>query len=169
MSLVTNPIAVSVSATRIRRAGLAGSLVAVALLGACAAPVTRVTRIYGAPEAVAPVTYVEYGMVRRIDVVETRQAVGGGGAALGAVIGGVVGNQIGHGFGRGAATALGAVGGAVVGNEVERNEAAAHSGTRYHVVVRLDDGRSRRVDVPVLGGLHVGERVRLERGMLSPA
>jgi len=169
MPLFSNPMAVTAYAARIRRAGLAAGLTAAALLGACATPVTSVTRVYGAPGEAATAAYAEYGTVRRIDVEETRQPVTGGGAALGALVGGVVGNDIGRGFGRAAATAIGAVGGALVGNGVEQNAAEVHSGTRYHVLVRLDGGGIRRVDLAAPGGLYVGERVRVEGGMLSPA
>ena len=169
MSLFSNAMAVTACAARTRRAGLAAGLTAAALLGACATPVTSVTRVYGAPGQAESAAYAEFGTVRRIDVEETRQPVTGGGAALGALIGGVVGNDIGRGFGRAATTAIGAVGGALVGNEVEHNAADAHSGTRYRVVVRLDDGRIRRIDLAAPGGLYVGERVRVEGGMLGPA
>jgi outer membrane lipoprotein SlyB len=160
----------SLPATVVTRVGrpLAG-LACVAALAACAAPVTSVTRIYEGPGASVARTRVDYGTVRRIEVTDTQQHVGGGGALLGGLIGGVVGNQIGHGFGRGAATALGAVGGALVGNEVEHREAEANSGTSYRVDVRLDDGRVRSYATPDLNGLRVGGRVRVENGVLSAA
>jgi outer membrane lipoprotein SlyB len=142
--------------------GLATALV----LSACAVPVTRTTRVYDAPVTYAAVPAMEYGTVRRIDVVETRLEPTGGGSVLGAVIGGVVGNQIGHGAGRAAATALGVFGGAVIGNNAEQQQAAANSSTVYHVVVGFDNGRTRSFDYHALDGLHTGERVRLEGGVL---
>lgn len=145
-----------------------------ALLSACAVPVTRTTRVIDgpgyAPVAAAPApVYVQYGTVTRIEEMDTRVGDSGGGAVLGALIGGVVGNQIGHGGGRAAATALGVFGGAVAGDSVERNNAAAASGTAYRVFVHFDDGSTRRFDYRALGGLHSGERVRLENGVLMRA
>lgn len=151
------------------RARVLAGLATITLLAACAAPVTHETRVY---ESAGPATAVagpQYGTVRRIEVEETKQNVSGGGAVLGAVIGGVLGNQIGGGVGRGAATALGAVGGGVLGHRIEGDEARLHSGTRYLVVVRLDNGQTRRFDLPELNGLRVGARVRADRGALSPA
>jgi outer membrane lipoprotein SlyB len=152
-----------------RATRLAVGSVCIAVLAACAAPVSSVTRIYEAPGATIARARVDYGTVRRIEVIDTQQRVTGGGALLGGLIGGVIGNEIGHGFGRGAATALGAVGGAVVGNDVERRQADENSGTRYRIDVRLDDGRVRSYDSPTLNGLRVGGRVRVEGGVLSVA
>jgi outer membrane lipoprotein SlyB len=138
------------------------------MLAACAGPVTRTTRIYEAPGvAVAPA--VHYGTVQRIEVIETTQQAGGGGAVLGALVGGVFGNQVGHGSGRAAATALGAFGGAVLGDKAEHDQAAANSGTVYRVTVQFDDGRTRRFDYGALNGLQAGERVRLQGGQLDRA
>ncbi len=149
-------------------AARAGAAAAALLLGACAVPVTRTTHVVEGPEfAPEPVTWVQYGTVTRIEEIDTRVGNSGGGAALGAVIGGVVGNQIGHGSGRAAATVLGVFGGAVVGDNVERNNAAAASGTIYRVYVRFDDGSRRSFDYRGLGGLHRGERVRLQDGVLG--
>jgi outer membrane lipoprotein SlyB len=154
------------SVRHLRRARFAAALSVLALLGACAAPVTRVTHVYEAPQA-SPARGVEYGTVQRIDVDETRQDVSGAGAVIGGVLGAVAGHGIGNGMGRAAATAIGAVGGAVLGNEVESNEAAARSGTHYRIFVRLDDGRERQFDRDELDGLRVGARVRVDGNMLE--
>lgn len=142
-------------------------------LSACAVPVVRSTRViegpgYAAAPAPAPV-YVQYGTVARIEEIDTRVGDSGGGAVLGGLIGGVVGNQIGHGTGRAAATALGIFGGAVAGDSIERNNAAVASNTVYRVFVHFDDGSTRHFDYRGLGGLHSGERVRLENGQLLRA
>lgn len=142
-------------------------LLSTVLLGACA-PVTRTTRVYEEPRRVST-PYIERGTVQRIEVVETHQNVGPGGAILGAVVGGVVGNQVGRGSGRAAATAIGAVGGAVVGNHIERREAAANSDTYYKVFVRLDNGQRRRFECNHIGNTQVGDRVRLHDGEFSCA
>ena len=134
-------------------------------LTACAVPVTRTTRVYEDPAIVAVAPVAQYGIVRRIEVIETTQQPGGGGTALGALIGGVVGNQ----FGRAAATALGVFGGAVIGNNAERQQAAVNSNTVYRVVVAFDNGATRSFDNHALNGLHAGERVRLEDGLIYRA
>jgi outer membrane lipoprotein SlyB len=145
--------------------------VAAAALSACAVPVTQTRRVIDGPEAVpmAPMAYARYGTVTRIEEIDTRVGNSGGGAALGGVIGGVVGNQMGRGTGRAAATVLGIFGGAIVGDNVERSNAAAASGTIYRVFVRFDDGTTTHYDYRGLGGLHSGERVRLEHGTLNRA
>jgi outer membrane lipoprotein SlyB len=161
------------AAVSVRPAFLAalGSAIASLLLSGCAEPVTRTTHVYEAPgyPSRSPVMSTRFGTVERIDVIETEHGDSGGGAMLGALVGGVVGNQVGHGVGRAAATALGAFGGAVVGDHVERNDAAARSGTVYRVFVQFDDGGHRSFDYRSLNGLHTGERVRLQYGMLDRA
>ena len=140
-----------------------------ALLAACAVPVTRTTHIYDAPAPAAAFGDVRYGTVSRIDVIDTTERPSGGGAVLGGLIGGVLGNQIGHGAGRAAATVLGAFGGGVIGNDIEHNQAAASSSRVYHVIVHFDHGGTRSFDYRELNGLRVGERVRLDHGVLGRA
>lgn len=144
-------------------------MLAALLLSACAAPVTRTTRVIDGPgyAPMASATYVRYGTVTRIEEIDTRVRDSGGGAALGAVIGGVFGNAIGHGGGRVATTALGVFGGAVAGDAIERNNAAAETNVVYRVFVRFDDGSARSFDYRDLNGLRSGERVRLEHGRLD--
>ena len=144
------------------------TMAAAVALSACAVPVTQTRRVVDGPQ-VASVSYARYGTVTRIEEIDTRVGNSGGGAALGGVIGGVVGNQVGHGSGRAAATVLGIFGGAILGDNVERGNAAAASGTIYRVFVRFDDGGSTHIDYRGLGGLHSGERVRLEHGALGRA
>jgi outer membrane lipoprotein SlyB len=153
-------------ARALRAAVTVTALASALALTACAVPVTRTTRVYDAPPVYAAVPAVEYGTVRRIEVIDTTVQPTGGGVALGALIGGVVGNQFGHGSGRAAATALGVFGGAVIGNNAEQQQAAAASSRVYHVVVGFDDGRTRSFDYRALDGLRTGERVRLEGGVL---
>lgn len=138
-------------------------------LAACAVPVVRTSSVDGpgTPMAVGPT--VQYGTVERIDLVETTMQPTGGGTALGALIGGVIGNRFGGGSGRAAATALGAVGGAVLGTNAECQQAAAGSAAVYRVVIDLDDGSRRSFDYSTLNGLHAGERVRLQDGLVYRA
>ena len=135
-------------------------------LTACTVPETQVTHVYDAPGGVE-YSAAEYGTVRRIDVVETSEQPTGGGAVLGGLVGGVLGNQIGQGAGRGAATVLGVFGGALLGNNIEHKEAAAASRRYYHVVVEFDHGSERSFDYYELDGLRVGERVKLDHGVLG--
>ena len=132
------------------------STVAVLATGcAVQAPVQQPTNgAYGQPA-------VQYGQVQSVDRAQVRGESRGGGAVLGGVIGAVLGRQVGHGIDRDAATAIGAVGGALLGNEIEKNG----SGTRevYRVVVRLDDGSTRSIDLPQQpGDVRAGDRVRLD-------
>ncbi len=155
----------------IHRGGAAwlATIAAAVALSACAVPVVQTRRVIGGPDTVpmAPASYARFGTVTRIEEIDTRVGISGGGAALGGAIGGVVGNQVGHGTGRAAATVLGIFGGAIVGDNVERSNAAAASGTIYRVFVRFDDGGVNHFDYRGLGGLHSGERVRLEHGALG--
>ena len=76
------------------------------------------------------------------------------------MLGGVLGNRFGSGNGRAAMTGIGAVGGAIAGNNVERNYKENIVGYRVHV--RLDSGSTRTFQRSQLGGLHVGDRVRVD-------
>jgi outer membrane lipoprotein SlyB len=111
--------------------------------------------------------YIEYGRVSNVEVFRTQeQARGSGvGAILGGVAGAVVGHQIGGGTGKDVATVAGAVGGAVAGNAIERNRNATVRET-YRVSVQLDNGTGRAYDVPSTGDLRIGDRVRIENGLL---
>jgi len=111
--------------------------------------------------------YIEYGRVSNVEVFRTQeQARGSGvGAILGGVAGAVVGHQIGGGTGKDVATIAGAVGGAVAGNAIERNRNATVRET-YRVSVQLDNGTGRAYDVPSTGDLRIGDRVRIENGLL---
>ncbi|MDO9360892.1 MAG: glycine zipper 2TM domain-containing protein [Polaromonas sp.] len=158
---------------------ITSSVVLVAGLAACAAPVsqqpvatyptqTYPTQTYPAqPQA----NYVEYGRVNNVEVLRTQDQAartGGLGAVLGGVAGAVVGRQIGGGSGRDVATVAGAVGGAVAGNAIERNRNAANAPVRetYRVSVQMDNGTMRAYDVPSYGELRIGDRVKVENNQL---
>jgi outer membrane lipoprotein SlyB len=98
------------------------------------------------------------GTVRSIEQVAGTGQTSGAGALAGAVIGGVIGHQFGSGRGNDAATAAGAVGGAVAGNEMERQSS---TGRYYQVLVKMDEGGSRLINVAALNGLREGDRVRV--------
>jgi outer membrane lipoprotein SlyB len=106
-----------------------------------------------------------YGVVQAIDVIPREQAAGIGlGTVAGAVVGGVLGNQVGSGSGRKAATVAGAVGGGVVGHQMEQN--AGNTGQVYRVAVRMDNGSVQTLAQEVAPGVQVGDRVRLDNGVI---
>jgi len=168
---------------------LTASLLAVAMLTACVAPVPVYPSTpyphqpaqaapypYQQPQA-APYpyqqqqgAYAEFGRIANIEVLHSQgPAYGttGGGAVAGGVIGGVVGNQFGHGSGRAAATALGVVGGALLGNSIEAQNTAPRVYESYRVSVQTDNGAYRVFDVPHPGDLRIGDRVRIDNGQIS--
>jgi len=106
------------------------------------------------------------GAVRQIDEI-TEAHASGVGAVAGGVLGGVVGHQFGKGNGKKAMTVLGAVGGAVAGHQVEKATTAKVVG--YRVQVQLDNGETRTFEPAQLDGLKVGDRVRVEHGLLRRA
>ena len=161
-----------------RLASIAGGVAIAALVSACStdrsvsvnvppqsAPVyssTTVTPSY----ATAPVG-VEYGRVTNIEYFAggvSRSAPNVPGAILGGVAGAILGNQIGGGSGRAAATVLGGAAGAAVGSQVGRTTNVAEA--MYRITVQTDSGVVRYYDVPAAGDLHVGDRVRVENGVI---
>jgi outer membrane lipoprotein SlyB len=101
--------------------------------------------------------------VASVNVVEVSGDGGYLGTVGGAVVGGLLGNQVGSGNGRTAATAVGAVGGAIAGNNIERN---SRHGVRYEVVVRYDNGATQTVAYDNNPGFRVGEKVKVDNGVL---
>lgn len=157
------------------------SVVVVAGLAACAAPMNQPAQGSNYPAATYPAStypaqnpqgtqgnYIEYGRVSNVEVLRTQQqaSTSGIGAVLGGVAGAAVGSQIGGGSGRTAATVLGAVGGAVAGNAVEKNRNTQPVNETYRVSVQLDNGGTRAYDVPSYGELRIGDRVKIENNQL---
>lgn len=106
-------------------------------------------------------------------VQDAPQVVGGergyGGAIIGGVAGGLLGNQIGSGGGRAAATILGAVGGAAVGQHLARNANGSTTQAGYRITMQSDNGVIRTYEVPATGDLRVGDRVRVDNGVIYRA
>jgi outer membrane lipoprotein SlyB len=125
------------------------------------------TQSYPAASVTQQIPYVEYGRVSNVEVFRTQEPTRGSGvgAVLGGVAGAVVGHQIGAGTGKDIATIAGAVGGAAAGNAIERNRNTTTRET-YRVSVQLDNGGGRAYDVPAMGDLRIGDRVRIENGLL---
>jgi outer membrane lipoprotein SlyB len=94
----------------------------------------------------------------------TRSVAGG---VIGAIVGGLLGNQIGGGSGRGAATVLGATAGAVVGSQAGRAMPSYNTAYPvYRITVQTDQGIMRTYDVNATADLRVGDRVRIENGVI---
>jgi uncharacterized protein YcfJ len=125
------------------------------------------TVVPAAPVVATAPMGVEYGRIMNIESVPggvSRSGPNVPGAILGAVAGGVIGNQIGHGNGRAAATVLGGAAGAAVGSQVGRGTTVTDA--VYRITVQADSGVVRYYDVPATGDLHVGDRVRVDNGVI---
>lgn len=114
-----------------------------------------------------------WGRVTNIEYVQPGQAAPGGspnilGAVVGGVAGAVLGRQVGGGSGRDAATVIGGLGGAAVGSQVGRDRAGGTTATApaYRVTVVTDQGVSRMYEVAATGDLRVGDRVRIDNGVI---
>ena len=146
----------------------------VLMLTACGSAPERVSNAGGYPvtttgsstiPAATTSSATGYGVVQAIDVIPREQAAGLGlGTVAGAVVGGVLGSQVGSGSGRKAATVAGAVGGGIIGHQMEQN--AANSGQVYRVAVRMDNGSTQTLAQEVQPGVQVGDRVRLDNGVI---
>jgi outer membrane lipoprotein SlyB len=123
------------------------------LVASATAPATRIVRYC-----------TNCATVEAINVVEVK----GDGNYLGAIGGGlagaVLGSQVGGGSGRTAAQVAGAVGGAYVGRNIERN---ARKTTHYEVLVRFPNGGTQTVMYENDPGLRVGEKVKVNDGVLT--
>ena len=139
-------------------------VVSLAFVTACSTGSRRDERMVQQDPAYRSQGYAEYGQVRNIEVIPMPSRPSGGGAVLGAVIGAVIGNQIGSGTGRGVATGVGAVGGALAGHEIERRRRGDEE--VYRISVRLDNGGVREFDYERIDDLRVGDRVKIEGGVL---
>ena len=157
---------------------LAAGGVALAMLAGCA---TEPMPVYGSsypayPASTAPVAGIEYGRIVGIQYLPAGSNVaanpGGSnvlGAVVGGLLGGVLGNQIGSGGGRAAATVLGAVGGAAVGNRIARDQRGYTTAPGYRITMQTDQGYTRVYEVPATGDLRVGDRVRVDNGVIYRA
>lgn len=103
-------------------------------------------------------------VVEAINVIE----VNGDGNYLGTIGGGIVGallgNQVGDGNGRKAATVAGAIGGAYAGRNIERSQRKTQ---HYEVVIRFTNGGTQTIPYENDPGLRVGEKVKVNNGVLT--
>ncbi len=160
-----------------RLASIAGGVGLAALLAACGssvplygpAPVSSYPSPYPATAAPAPAS-LEYGRVANIEVFQpgATSGINVPGAILGAVAGAVVGNVAGRAVGgsstRDTAAVLGGVAGAAVGSQAGRT--GTTGAPVYRVGIQTDQGVFRTYDVPAIGELRIGDRVRVENGVI---
>ena len=158
-----------------RLTSLVTGAVALATLAACSSygpgPTYSTAPTYSTyPTASYPVAGTEYGRIVNIEYLPVGTSAPTGNNVLGAVVGGVVGgllgNQIGAGAGRTAATVLGGVAGAAVGNQIARNSAGVTTQAGYRITMQTDNGLIRTYEVPATGDLRVGDRVRVDNGVI---
>ena len=156
---------------------VAGGL-ALSMLAACSSygptyPATGYNNT--APVSSYPVAGTEYGRIVNIEYLPagTNAPVSNNNSVLGAVVGGVagglLGSTIGGGAGRAAATVLGAVGGAAVGSHLARNSQGYTTQAGYRITMQSDNGVIRTYEVPATGDLRVGDRVRVDNGVIYRA
>jgi outer membrane lipoprotein SlyB len=150
-----------------------GGIVA-ASLAACSSYPTAPLATYPAtttyPVATAPVAGVEFGRVTNIEFLPAGTVAPAGNNVLGAIVGGVagaaLGSTIGGGSGRTAATVLGGAAGALIGSQIARNASGATMAPGYRVTVQTDHGAMRLYEVSGTGDLRIGDRVRVDGGVI---
>ena len=161
-----------------RLASVVTTGIAIATLAACSStgPTYGSAPTYSSPSYPAasyPVAGTEYGRIVNIEYMPVGTSAPTSNNILGAIVGGVagglLGNQIGSGGGRAAATVLGAVGGAAVGNHIARNNAGTTTQPGYRITMQSDQGAMRTYEVPATGDLRVGDRVRVDNGVIYRA
>jgi outer membrane lipoprotein SlyB len=128
----------------------AAALAAAALLGAAPAATAQTAT-----------TCTTCGVVESIRFVQEEGKGSGVGMIAGGIVGGVIGHQIGSGRGNTVATIAGAAGGAYAGNAVEKNR---NKKAYYAVTVKLDNGKSRTLEMTTQPSVHEGERVKIVDG-----
>jgi len=159
-----------------RLSALVAGGVAAAMLAACSSyPVAQQNTYPGYPSASGPVSSypvagTEYGRIVNIEYMPAGTAAPASNNILGAVVGGLagaaIGSQIGGGTGRTAATVLGGVAGAAIGNQIARNQQGVTTAPGYRITMQTDQGGMRTYEVPATGDLRVGDRVRVDNGVI---
>lgn len=115
-----------------------------------------------AQPAPPPVCF-DCGTIEDIRRIEQKGEGTGLGAVAGGVAGAVLGHQVGKGKGNVAATVIGGVGGAVAGHQVEKY---VRRSVRFEVAVRLEEGGSRLFTYDSEPAWHIGDRVKIDNGVL---
>jgi len=165
--------------TTMNKLGTTLGVVGVLTLGACGTmndPFNTSSQGNANPEVVnSGGAYQGYGVVQSIDLVQQgnpgNTGIGGStigiGTIAGAVIGGVLGNQVGRGTGRDVATVAGAAGGAYVGHEIDKRSQQQQAADVYRFTVRMDSGSYQTLTQNTNNGFRVGDRVRIDNGIVE--
>jgi outer membrane lipoprotein SlyB len=98
------------------------------------------------------------GSVVDVQTIKQKGEGTGLGAVAGGVVGGVLGHQVGSGRGKDVATVAGAAGGAYAGHQIEKS---AKSTTKYQVVVKLEDGKTRTFTFSNPTSYKAGDKVKI--------
>ena len=152
------------------RFGPALGLAAAIALGACGSMGQQASPT-SSPAASRPVSVNSgYGVVQSIDVVKGDSGGIGGsglgaGTIAGAVIGGVLGHQVGQGSGNTAATVAGAAGGAYVGHQMEKQ--SQQTADAYRFTIRMENGSYQTLMLSTNADFRVGDRVRIDNGVMQ--
>jgi outer membrane lipoprotein SlyB len=150
---------------------------ATAMLAACSSyPMGPTYSSYPATTTSYPVASyptaagTEYGRIVNIEYLPVGTSAPSSNGVIGAVVGGLagaaLGSTIGAGAGRTAATVLGGVAGATVGNQIARNHEGYTTQAGYRITMQSDQGVIRTFEVPATGDLRVGDRVRVDNGVI---
>ena len=146
-----------------RSGAMAAALVGAIAVSACSTPSYQPDRVSSAPAAMSTAN-------SGLGVVDSIQAVARNdkslvGTIAGGVVGGLLGHQIGGGRGQTAATVIGAVGGAIAGNAIENR--VQDQGQVYKVTIRMDNGANQTYGLEADPGFRVGDRVRVDNGVIA--
>lgn len=149
---------------------VSGGVVAATLAACGTTPVASTYPTTTYPTQTYPVAGQEYGRITNIEYLPVGTTTSNNSGILGAVVGGIagglLGNTIGGGSGRAAATVLGGVAGAAIGSQIARNQAGATTAPGYRITMVTDQGLTRVYEVPATGDLRVGDRVRVDGGVI---
>lgn len=156
----------------IRVPALVTGVVVAATMAGCATQYP-VSQTYPTTYPSYPVAVTEYGRILNIEYLPVGTVAPRHNGVLGAVVGGVagalLGSTIGGGAGRAAATVLGGVAGAAVGNNIQRNQQGVLTTPGYRITVQTEQGVVRTYEVPATGDLRIGDRVRVDNGVIYRA
>lgn len=128
-------------------------------------PVAQAPAPVYAPQPMAQARCLDCGEVAAVNAIEQKGEGSWIGPVAGGVGGAILGKQMGKGSGNTIMTILGAAGGAYAGHKVEQK---VRTTTRWDVVVRMEDGSTRTVSATEQPLWRIGDRVRVNNGMLEP-
>ncbi len=125
-------------------------------------------QLVSAPPAGTPRVVRYCSNCATVEAINVIQVTGDGnyiGTVGGGVVGALLGSQVGDGNGRTAAQIAGALGGAYVGRNIDR--ANSKQTKHFEVVIRFPNGGSQTVQYANDPGLRVGEKVKINEGVLT--